>query len=408
MKIFSTFSQLNDFASRLDSRIVVFGAGNIARKTLEKSLFVPHCILDNNYDIDGTIELSLSVTHPSNYFDVSARLSDYFLICTTSINEIVFQLLSLGVSEDHIILSPHLNQVNKIAEFETQQYRFLVASGLQNCSSLDEIGGGGLYFVESSTRDTKITKIINSPCHGITVKDNHYFVVSEQHGVAKLDSRFNIVETFAIPTSRRPHGIAWCDSGNIFVMACSYSDSILLYDHSMKFIDEIPFSNKYSLMHSPQHHCNDVFCLNGIAYVSMFSVTGNWKRGIFDGGLLEIDLKNKVVSNSINLDLKMPHSISTFNDELCILDSLNGRFLIDGLQEKVVFNGFARGYCQYSSDVAVIGLSKNRNYTKLSTVDNRNISLDNCVVAVDVLTRISKTFMLPSSISEVHALAKAF
>ena len=142
-------------------------------------------------------------------------------------------------------------------------------------------------------------------------------------------------------------------------------------------------------MHSPQHHCNDVFCLNGIAYVSMFSVTGNWKRGIFDGGLLEIDLKNKVVSNSINLDLKMPHSISTFNDELCILDSLNGRFLIDGLQEKVVFNGFARGYCQYSSDVALIDL-KNRNYTKLSTVDNRNISLDNCVVAVDVLAEYQK------------------
>ena len=114
------------------------------------------------------------------------------------------------------------------------------------------------------------------------------------------------------------------------------------------------------------------------------------EKRIFDGGLIEIDLKNNTISNTINFDLKMPHSISTFNDELCILDSLNGRFLIDGFQEKVVFNGFARGYCQYSSDIALIGLSKNRNYTKLSTVDNRNISLDNCVVAVDIPTEYLK------------------
>ena len=65
----------------------------------------------------------------------------------------------------------------------------------------------------------------------------------------------------------------------MFVMACSYSDSVLLYDSSMNFIDEISFSDKYCVMESPQHHCNDVFCLNGIAYVSMFSVTSNWKRG---------------------------------------------------------------------------------------------------------------------------------
>ena len=40
----------------------------------------------------------------------------------------------------------------------------------------------------------------------------------------------------------------------------------------------------------------------------MFSETGNWRLDVYDGCVLQIDLKNKKIDNAIVRNLWMPHN----------------------------------------------------------------------------------------------------
>lgn len=57
----------------------------------------------------------------------------------------------------------------------------------------------------------------------------------------------------------------------------------------------------------------------------MFSTSGNWKRSIYDGGLIEIDLDTGNM-RELSLDLKLPHSVRSVDGSLIILNSFLGEF----------------------------------------------------------------------------------
>ena len=69
----------------------------------------------------------------------------------------------------------------------------------------------------------------------------------------------------------------------MFVMACSYLIQYFV-GFINEFIDEISLAIHY--IWSPQHH-QHVFCLNGIAYVSMFQ-NRHLEKGFLMGSTKEI------------------------------------------------------------------------------------------------------------------------
>jgi len=402
MRTFSNSDQLRKFLG--SANLYLFGAGNICHKTIEKYSLTVLTIIDNNRDISFTEEMGFTVLHPTN-LEINDYTSSLFLICSTSILEIESQLLELGVPSDNIAISPLLNQVFTLSLFETQAYDFLVASGLQNRTDPQLIGGGGLYRVFGDNDHTNINKISNSPTHSICKVGDLFYCASEDHGIALYDNDLNIINSIHVEKSKRPHGITASTKYNLILAACSYSDSILVWDlDTHQLVKEIPISRMFSLSGgTPQHHCNDITVLGDFAYVSCFSVSGNWKRGLFDGGLIVISLSTLEVVDTINKEWQMPHSICVHNDNLLVLDSLRGDVLANGFEPIGSFAGFTRGFSSLANGNLLIGQSKNRNFTFLKE-KKLNISLDNSVIIFEPDRKLSRTILFPSSISEIHSI----
>ncbi len=382
--------------------IFIFGAGNIAFKTFEKYNFVPNLVLDNNPDISNTKEYGILIKSPKE-IDINLLKKAKIIICSTSINEIYLQLISLGLNEKQIILSPLLNQVYLINQFESKQIDFILSSGLQNRHP-NENRGGGLYRARGNLDEYKITKIIEGPTHGVCEINKNIFVVTEDLGICVLNEELLITKKKKITKGLRPHGISYSHRDEVYVLACSFGDCVFILNADLEEIGKVMLSDLFEKFRgSAQHHCNDIFCKNGLAYVSTFSVTGHWKEGIFDGGVIIIDIESRKVIDRVNLGCLMPHNICSYEDELLILDSLNGRILGNGFQTIGEFNGFTRGFSTTNSGVFLVGQSKNRNFSKLQGKSG-NISLDNSVLVFDPSLKISRTILMPNGISEIHSI----
>ena len=143
--------------------IAFFGAGAIAEKTAEKYCVNPQFIVDNSKDSQGTIVLGNTVQSPQELFGPDNLIPA--IICSTSIDQIEKQLLSLGVAEGNIYISPKLSEFKIISDFEAYQFDILFTSGLQDVSPDGVVSGGGLYRVEGSFDDFSVSKISSGSCH---------------------------------------------------------------------------------------------------------------------------------------------------------------------------------------------------------------------------------------------------
>ena len=179
-------------------------------------------------------------------------------------------------------------------------------------------------------------------------------------------------------------------------------DCVLVFDEEFNHINQIDISNKFKKVGTAQHHCNDIAIFGSFGYVSMFSLSGNFKKDFFDGGLVEFDTETLKITNYINKDLWMPHSISFFRNSLTILDSLKGNLLSNNFQVLGSFPGFSRGL-DYDGKFFYIGQSRNRNYSKILGISN-NISIDSSIIIFEPETKVSKSILIPSTISEIHSI----
>jgi hypothetical protein len=91
-----------------------------------------------------------------------------------------------------------------------------------------------------------------------------------------------------LPEDARPHGVA-CE-GDWIAICYSGRDEIAFFRKEAlglqpSEVDQL--SNKFFLSGLPAHHINDCAIHDGSVYASMFSWSGNWKKGIFDGVIAE-------------------------------------------------------------------------------------------------------------------------
>lgn len=383
-----------------DISLVFFGAGYIADKTIYKYQVKPDFIVDNNVDIQSTCQDGIPIV---SLRDVSK--DSYFVITSTSISEIERQLVIYGALSENIMVSPVLSDHHIISVFENQDFDLLFTSGLQNRSQDSLIEGGGLYRLLGQFDDFELFRILSSPSHGIKRLGDHIYVVNEDMGVAKLDMSLNVVDTFALPKGLRPHGIDFCPETDNWVFTCSYGDCLSIHNNSFEEVARVYFSNKRTYFNNkPQHHTNDVCVHGGLAFCSMFSLSGEFKRGVYDGGVLIIDITQRRVIGSLFGNLSHPHNIRFHESEYWILDSFNQNVLKGSSVYSSGYTSFLRGLDFLKDGSLLLGQSKNRNFTAISDTKASPAFLDTSIVVLSPDRLIAKTLPLPSSVSEIHAI----
>lgn len=323
------------------------------------------------------------------------------MICTTSFREVSEQLVSFGLDpEQDFTVSPVLNDLRVVDEIQNIQKTLLVTSGAPSAN----IGFSecGVYRVDVKGLKWETSKMFPGSAHGIIEKDGYVFIVEDDQGIVKFDQDLNLVRSTPIPAGSRGHGLAWSEERKCFYVACSGLDQVLEYSESFELNRRINISLKSQNGSGPHHHVNDCYIYGDSLYVSMFSVTGNWKQEVFDVGVIEIDLDSEKHIGVSIANLWMPHNITMVRGGFVVLDSLRGRLLGNNIQEIGCFPAFTRRFT-YDADYMYIGQSRNRNFSRQIGVSN-NISIDSGIVVCDEETKVSRTIHFPPEITEIHGL----
>tara|TARA_R110001599_G_scaffold3083_1_gene17208 strand:- start:5201 stop:6340 length:1140 start_codon:yes stop_codon:yes gene_type:complete len=376
-------------------KIILFGSGTVAEKNLNLN---PEFIVDNNLDLHGAFFHGVEVKAPSILKGASDKYK--VIVCTTSISEVKKQLESYGyqwgVNADVAVL---LNERIEMASLEDSKFSFLISSGLP--SSAESFSGGGIYHVEETDSYPKITLIYEGNTHGLIKVDDGYVFSCQGKGLVFLDSEFKHTKTIELRAGLRPHGIR--KYNDLWVLVSSYKDAIICVNDDGEEIFEYQFSDKIDSFESAQHHCNDLDIVDDYAYVSMFSLTGNWKRNSFDGGIMEVNLKTGEMKPVIN-NLTMPHSVTCDETGLKVLNSFKGTFLGNNFDVLATLPGFVRGL-DSDENYYYLGESKNRNFSRLST-GRTPVSIDTKITIINKKFGFCRSVYLANPISEVHSIIR--
>ncbi len=262
--------------------------------------------------------------------------------------------------------------------------------------------GGGIYELTLDGHDWEYKKVYSGICYGLIRFGENFITVDDKNGIIEFDSNYNIIRSKELPKATRGHGVSYSDITECFYIVASYRDEILILDKDFNQKTSIKLSNKFDIEGSPAHHCNDLCVVGSSLYVTMFSYSGNWKKDIFDGVVMEVDLQTNQIKGPIVNDLWMPHNVTYLDGSLVVLDSLRGELKKNNMQTVGKFPAFTRGI-DFDGIYFYIGQSRNRNYSKNLGV-SLNISIDTAIVIFDETTKASRTIHLPQKLSEIHSI----
>ena len=395
------YTTWKDVAREMAGRsLALFGAGNIASKTHRNMPTVPlTAIFDNASNLWGEEELGVVIRNPADWASLPSR--PFILITTTSFREVSEQLLSMGLSPGtDFVVSPVLNDLRIIDEMESIESRLMFTSGSPRADDPDY--GGGIYEMGVKRDTWSHVKKITGNCYGITAFEENYVTVDTERGMVEFDSNYKIVRSRELPHGARAHGVCYDANRGRFYVTCSYLDAVLELDKDFQQLSQIQISHKRNRYGSPSHHCNDCCVWEDSLFVSMFSLNGNWKRDVFDGGVLEIDIETHEIIGPAATGFWMPHNVTFINGGFTLLDSLPGHLRANNLQVIGAFPAFTRGLA-HDGMFHYIGQSRNRNYSR-NLGRSRNISIDAGVIVFDEYTKVSRFLQLPPRVSEIHSL----
>jgi hypothetical protein len=396
------FTSLQDInRTRRGRPITLFGVGAIAEKTArllgENRI---HSIVDNASNILGEEHLGIIVSSPDSLAKKEGEKS-FVIICTTSFAEVSEQLEVLGlVSKEDYCVSPILNDLRIIDELENVTKKLLFTSGSPKQDS--PLYGGGIYELTIDRDKWHHKKVIEGNCYGLIKFGSNFISVDTERGIFEFDESYNIIRSVELPSGTRAHGVDYSAKHDKFFVVGSYLDGVLVLDNNFEPVDKISVTYKKDRTGNPHHHCNDCLVKDDSLYVSMFSATGNWKRDIFDGAVLEFDIEtNELIGPAIQ-NLWMPHNISFIEGSLHVLNSLQGQLKSNNMQVIGEFPAFTRGL-DHDGMFYYIGQSRNRNYSKNIGV-SLNTSIDAGIIVFDGITKVSRFLQLPPKLSEIHTI----
>jgi hypothetical protein len=384
-----------------DRKVALFGAGTIAEKTerlLESEKLV--AIIDNASNLWGESELGVSIQGPER-LESNAAGDLFVIITTTSFAEVAAQLEEIGLKpQQDFLVSPVLNDLRIISELESIERKLLFSSGSPKQDH--PLWGGGLYELTVKGDTWEHEKKLSGNCYGVISMGDHFITVDTERGIFEFDRDYEIVRSGEIPSGSRAHGVSYSEEQEEFFVVCSNLDQILILNADFGVKEHIKLSGKQGRYKKAFHHCNDCWVKDSSLYVSMFSLTGNWKNDVFDGGVLEIDIQTRSIVGPVMRDLWMPHNVCYLNGGLAVLDSLPGYLRANNAQIIGDFPAFTRGLA-HDGVFHYIGQSRNRNYSKNLGI-SKNISIDAGIIVFDEFTKASRFLQLPPKVSEIHSI----
>lgn len=376
-----------------NKEIAFFGRGNWVLKTqpyLNKQ--ATHIYDNNKFEWGEVRELDLQI-YPG-YTAYTAPQDNIFIIITTShFHEVYNQLIEMDlVPGKHFCISPSLK--NHRAQMEIDAHTADIYLTCSDPHSEAVKSGGGLYKFNIGTGT--LTKIISGKCHGIVAGSNCYYMVDDHTcSVRKLDEDFQPIERFELPKGSRPHGIAYSAEHNWIFVNLSDHDLIAVYDAEYyQPVKEIRLSEKRWRIGASQHHINDIVSYEDSLFVTMFSFSGNWKLGIFDGGILEFNcVTGEQCPTPLVSDLWMPHTPTIIRGKLWYTDSMRGKIYCGTEELPIEFNGFVRGIA-YDGTFYYVGQSLHRHPDRLRKISH-NISLDTGIFLIDKDSYMTRFYQTP-------------
>jgi len=380
-------------------RLVFFGRGEWMEKSMNYLSRQAAYIVDNNPYEHGQEEGGLTIHSPERL--TRENPDDLFILITTSgFPEVDKQLRGYGFQPGaHYCVSPSLRNFNVVSRINGHsQTVHLTCSDQPNPD--DEETGGGLYAYDTETRAKR--KLISGLCHGIVQSDETLLLVDDTVGVRVLDPNLQTTRAISFPAKSRPHRISNCPKRNLAFVGFSGRDSIGVYDVADGTqVDEVPLSRKFRKTGLAQHHVNDC-CVHGdTLYVSMFSFSGNWKIGMYDGGVMQLDIDSRTWLGPVVQDLWMPHTPIVIRGILYYCDSMRG--IVSDTTWRVLseFNGFVRGIT-HDDAFFYVGQSTHR-YIDRREGTTSNISLDTGIFMVDPVHKATKFFSMPE-LSDINSV----
>lgn len=351
-----------------DNDFVIFGQGVWADQLMAKTHKSPLFIVDNN-KLYTTSEFNLN--KKVKVFDVSAlskiKKGTVILICTTSYEVVAEQLKSLGFSVGiDCFISPSLYDFKLANKLKTLQRQFLIA-----CSDLEvkdsDTTGGGLYKYNLGSKE--YLKVFSGRIMDIQRIDNKYLISEESSGIFELDRDFNLVNSYLTPQNTKIHGLAYNSDEELLYVANTTLDKVMILDlNKGHYVDEIVISSPLSNDEYCRHHITDLFYNNGKLHIAMYSLSGFWKDGIYDGGVKIFDTKLKQCLANVFNDLWLPHSVKMVDGRLVVCDSRRGQVYHGTNNVVSSISGFVRGVT-FDRDFYYLGQSEQFYFDTLNKDD---------------------------------------
>jgi hypothetical protein len=393
-----SFTQIDKFCNH--KNLILFGAGLISEKLCKRLKTKPTLIVDNSSNLWGELQEGIRIESPEKLKPYNSG-EVFIVVCSTSYSEIKEQLMSYGFSEKvDFTISPLLKDILVIFEIENLTKEIVFTSGSPKINN--PLFGGGVYKLILEADIWKYEKKFSGHTYGILEKNNHLIMTDANEGILVFDKTLKLIERFALPSGLRAHGIDFSEKHDVYVIASSEQDAVIFLDSKFNVIDKVNFSYKKAQSKKAEHHCNDLHIVGDSIYVSMFSVTGNYKKEVYDGGILEIDIPSREIKHTLSNNLSMPHNVKFYDDSMHVLNSLKGELLYDNFSLKGEFPAFTRGL-DYDGLYYYIGQSRNRNFSKSMGLSN-NISIDAGIIIFDPKTKLSRFLQVNPKLAEIHSI----
>jgi len=379
----------------LGKKIVFFGVSDDwTDKTLQKSKIDSFYFVDNSPSWIGSSFDGVEVKNPEV---LREKDKDRFVVITSGAYESIYpQLAEYGLKAGaDFCVSPAMNNLKVIADIHTHDAVLLVSSPDHKIYSqldTDSNIGGGLFTYNIKKRECK--KVLDGTFHQIAETNEGYYAIDEKRGVCQVDKDFELVDTFGCVQGDKSHGIAYCPQRNLVLVSRTAKDKITAYNaNSKKRCFDIEFTNKAEKVGKAGHWINDLCVRGDYLYISMFSYSGAYLEGVYDGCIVQVHLDDTSERHVLVQNLWMPHSVCFFDSEICFADSMLGYFY--KTDKKVIgeFFGFIRGLA-YDGSFYYIGQSETRHFDRLKGI-RKNIGMNAGFYLFDEETKAAKFFTIP-------------
>ncbi len=302
----------------------------------------PKLIIDSNKSLNGEEYNSVPIISPDN-----VKPDDwskyYVIICTSAFVAVSAELKSYGLLENvNFSVIPDIKDIQLIEDVDSFECEFIVTSsdhdglGSQRGSSL----GGGIYHCILDSDGLVFEKKISGQYREIkSYKDKFYAVDGFANKLTVFNKSYKILESIDLKYSNCC-GIEIIDD---YIYVANHSrDSIIVLDSNLRHFDESFISSLAGEEGNSRHHINDLSSINNQLIVTMFSYSGFWRSGVFDGHLVSLNSELKI-DNILYSGLSQPHTPRVFDGEVAFADSFSGG-LVHGTKGTIFqVDGFVRG-----------------------------------------------------------------